>query len=150
MPVNVDPLEDFSFQVLWGGTRIGMLRVSPLKWSTSVVNHRDGSNPSYSPQKAPGLTDYEPITLEREIAHDDLDFQNWANEVITAGSGGSGYKRDVVIQLLDGQHNPVVSFSLKNCWPSAYQAVTELNADASGAAIERLTIEYESFQRNDS
>ena len=44
MPAIPEPLEDFSFLVDWGGTRIGMLRVSPLRWTTSVVSHREGSN----------------------------------------------------------------------------------------------------------
>ncbi len=147
---NTDPLEDFSFVVNWGGVRIGMTRVSPLKWSTSVVLHRDGANVANAPQKAPGLTAYDPITLEREIVRGDLDFQTWAQEVVGAGGGGSGYKRDVTITLLDGQHNVAVVFRLKNSWPSAYEAVTELNADTSHVAIERLTLEYDSFLRVDA
>jgi phage tail-like protein len=147
MAANTDPLEDFSFVVNWGGTRTGMMRVSPLRWSTSVVSHRDGSNPTSSPQKSPGLTAYEPITLEREIVRGDLDFQSWASEVVSAGSG---YRRDITITLLDGQRNVAVAFRLRNCWPSAYEAVSELNADTSHIAIERLTLEYESFSRSDS
>jgi phage tail-like protein len=147
MAVNTDPLEDFSFVVNWGGIRTGMMRVSPLRWSTSVVTHRDGSSPVTSPQKAPGLTAYDPITLEREIVRGDLDFQSWASEV--AAGGGSGFRRDVTITLLDGQRNVVIVFRLRNCWPSAYEAVSELNADTSHVAIERLTLEYESFQRSD-
>jgi phage tail-like protein len=146
MAANTDPLEDFSFVVNWGGTRAGMMRVSPLRWSTSVVSHRDGSNPTNSPQKAPGLTAYDPITLEREIVRGDLDFQSWASEVV----GGTVARRDITITLLDGQRNVAVVFKFKNCWPSAYEAVSELNADTSHIAIERLTLEYESFSRSDS
>ena len=61
-----DPLEECSFQVIWGGLRTGMLRVSPVKFTTSVAIHRDGSSPLLSSQKIPGLPTYEPITLERE------------------------------------------------------------------------------------
>ena len=147
MAVNTDPLEDFSFVVNWGGIRTGMMRVSPLRWSTSVVTHRDGSSLVTSPQKAPGLTAYDPITLEREIVRGDLDFQSWASEVVAGG--GSGFRRDVTITLLDGQHNVVIVFKLRNCWPSAYEAISELNADTSHVAIERLTLEYESFLRSD-
>jgi phage tail-like protein len=149
MAVNKDPLEDFSFVVDWGGSRTGMMRVGPLKWSTSVVSHRDGSNPLNSSQKAPGLTTYEPITLEREIVQGDLEFQAWADEVVSAGGGGGGYRRDIVIRVLDGQHNAAVTFKLRNCWPSVYEAISELNADASGVAVERLTLEYDSFVRSD-
>jgi phage tail-like protein len=146
MAANTDPLEDFSFVVNFGGTRIGMSRVSPLKWSTSVVSHRDGANPVSSPQKSPGLTAYDPIVLEREIVRGDLDFQSWAMEV----TNGTAAKRDITITLLDGQRNVAVVFRLKNCWPSTYEAVTELNADTSHVAIERLTLEYDSFLRVDS
>ena len=118
---NVDPLVEFSFQVDWGGTRTGMLRVSPVKLTTSVVIHRDGNNPEFSSQKMPGLTTYEPVTLEREIVPDDADFWMWTNQVLSEGGGGGGYKRDINIRPLDGQHNPVVVVSLRNCWPSAYK-----------------------------
>jgi phage tail-like protein len=142
---NLDPLEECSFQVDWGGSRIGMLRVSPVKLTTSVAVHRDGSNPTFSNQKMPGLTTYEPVTLEREIVPHDADFWWWMNQVLTEGGGGSGYKRDVTIRMLDGQHSPIVVVSLRNCWPSAYEALPELNAEGTGVAIERLTLEYESF-----
>jgi phage tail-like protein len=146
MAVTADPLEDFSFVVNWGGTRTGMMRVSPLRWSTSVVSHREGSNVASSPQKSPGLTAYDPITLEREIVRGDLDFQAWAGQVV---EGEGGFRRDVSITLLDGQRNVAVVFRLRNCWPSAYEAISELNADTSHVAMERLTLEYESFLRVD-
>ncbi len=149
MAGNIDPLEDFSFVVDWGGVRTGMTRVSPLRWSTTVVNHRDGSDPTHSPQKTPGLTAYDPIVLEREIVQGDLEFQAWASEVVDAAGGGSTYRRDIMIRLLDGQRNVAVAFRLRNCWPSAYEAITELNADTSHIAIERLTLEYDSFLRSD-
>ena len=146
MPTSLEPLEDFSFVVNWGGTRTGMMRVSPLRWSTTVVSYRDGSNPTNSPQKIPGLTAYEPIVLEREIAHGDLDFQTWATAVT---QGVAAARRDITITLLDAQRNPVIVFRVRNCWPSAYEAVSELNADTSHIAIERLTLEYDSFLRVD-
>jgi phage tail-like protein len=147
---NRDPLEDFSFAVNWGGTRTGMTRVSPLRWSTSVVSHLDVGNLTNSLIKVPRVTAYDPLTLEREIVRGDLDFQSWAAEVVAARGGGSGYRRDITIVLLDGHHNPIVTFRVKNCWPSAYEALSELNADSSHVAIERLTLEYEWFLRSDS
>jgi phage tail-like protein len=75
----------------------------------------------------------------------DSDFWLWANQVVNEGGGGSGYKRDVKIQLLDSLRTPVVSIGLRNCWPSSFEAIAGLNAEASGVAIERLTLEFESF-----
>lgn len=147
MPVNVDPLEDFSFEVAWGSAPVAVQRVSPLRWNTGVVDHRTGSALQNAPQKSPGLTTYEPITMERPIVVGDLTFQLWALEVV---SSGGAFRRDVTISLLDGQRNVVVVFQLKNCWPSSYEGVSELNADASGIAVERITLEYEGFTRVDA
>jgi phage tail-like protein len=146
MAGTAEPLEDFSFLVNWGGTRTGMLRVSPLRWSTSVVDHRSGSNVLNPTQKAPGLTAYQAITLEREIVPSDTEFQSWAGEVANAGST---FRRDITITLLDRQHNPAVVFQLRNCGPSAYEALSELNANTPGFALERLTLEYDWFVRTD-
>jgi phage tail-like protein len=147
MEANTDSLEGFSFLVNWGGTRTEMLRVSPLRWSTSVVDHRTGSYILISTQKAPGLPAYTPITVEREIVPGDMEFQTWAGEVASAASGD--FRRDVTITVLDGQGNAAVVFQLRNCWPSAYEAISELNANATGVPTEQLTLEYDWFVRTD-
>ena len=147
MEASPDSLEGFSFLVSWGGTRTGMLRVSPLRWSTSVVDHRSGSYLLNSTQKAPGLPAYTPITVEREIVSGDMEFQTWAGEVANAASGD--FRRDVTITVLDREGNPAVVFQLRNCWPSAYEAISELDAKATGIATEQLTLEYDWFVRTD-
>jgi phage tail-like protein len=147
MEANADSLEGFSFLVNWGGTRTGMLRVSPLRWSTSVVDHRSGSYLLNSTQKAPGLPAYTPITVEREIVPGDMEFQTWAGEV--ANAAGGDFRRDVIITVLDREGNPAVVFQLRNCWPSAYEAISELKANVTGVLTEQLTLEYDWFVRTD-
>ena len=147
MEANTDLLEGSSFLVNWGGARQEMLRVSPLRWSTSVVDQRSGSNILNATQKGPGLSAYGPITIEREIMSGDTEFQTWAGEV--ANAAGSPFRRDVIITVLDSQRNPAVVFQLRNCWPSAYEAISELNAKGTGVATEKLTLEYDWFIRTD-
>jgi phage tail-like protein len=147
METNADSLEGFSFLVSWGGTRTGMLRVSPLRWSTSVVDRRPGSYILNSTQKAPGSPAYTPITVEREIVSGDTEFQTWAGEVANAAAGD--FRRDVTITVLDREGKPAIVFQLRNCWPSAYEAISELNVNAPGIATERLTLEYDWFVRTD-
>jgi phage tail-like protein len=147
MEANADSLEGFSFLVSWGGTRTGMLRVSPLRWSTSVVDQRSGSNILDMAEKGPGPSVYEPITLEREILSGDTEFQTWAGEV--ANATGSPFRRDVIITVLDREGNPAVVFQLRNCWPSSYEAISELDANATGIVTEKLTLEYDWFIRTD-
>ena len=147
METDIDSLENFSFLVNWGGTRTQMLRVSPLRWSTSVVDHRSGSYILNLTQKAPGQPAYTPITVERAIVSGDMEFQAWAGEVANAAHGA--FRRDVTITVLDRQGNPAVVFQLRNCWPSSYEAISELNANATGVATEKLTLEYDWFIRTD-
>jgi phage tail-like protein len=147
METNADSLEGFSFLVNWGGTRTEMLRVSPLRWSTSVVDHPTGSYLLSATQKTPGLPSYTPITVEREIVMGDMEFQTWAGEV--ANAAGGDFRRDVTITVLDREGNPAVVFQLRNCWPSAYDAISELNVNAPEVLTERLTLEYDWFVRTD-
>jgi phage tail-like protein len=147
MEANTDSLEGFSFQVNWGGTRTEMLRVSPLRWSTTVVDQPSGSNILNLAQKGPGLPSYGPITIEREIVSGDTEFQTWAGEV--ANETGVAFRRDVIITVLDSERNPAVVFQLRNCWPCSYEAISELNANMTGIATEKLTLEYDWFIRTD-
>ena len=63
----------------------GVSKVSAVKRSTEVVEHREGGDPSGS-RKSPGRTKYEPITLERGVTHD-KEFERWANKVWNYGAG---------------------------------------------------------------
>src|SRR5438309_7320748 len=62
-----DPYKNFKFRVKWDGRYVaGISKVSMLKRTTEVVKHREGGDPSSS-RKSPGRTEYEAVTLEREI-----------------------------------------------------------------------------------
>ena len=65
-----DPYKNFKFRVKWDGRYVaGVSKVSSLKRTTEVVEHRVGGDPSTS-HKSPGRTKYEAITLERGVTHD--------------------------------------------------------------------------------
>ena len=77
-PHRFDPYKNFKFRVKWDGREIaGVSRISALRRTTEVIEHREGGDPSTS-HRSPGRTSYEPITLERGITHDP-DFEAWAN-----------------------------------------------------------------------
>jgi phage tail-like protein len=50
-----------------------------------MVKHREGGDPSSS-HKSIGRTEYDPITLSREVTHDPA-FEDWANLVFLHGAG---------------------------------------------------------------
>ena len=75
-----DPYKNFKFRVKWDGKYVaGISKVSALKRTTEVVEHREGGDPS-SGRKSPGRTEFDAITLERGVTHD-LEFEQWANKV---------------------------------------------------------------------
>src|SRR3569833_4748530 len=81
-----DPYKNFKFRVKWDGRYVaGVSKVSALKRSTEVVEHREGGDPS-SARKSPGRTKYAALTLERGVTHD-TEFEKWANKVWNYGSG---------------------------------------------------------------
>src|SRR6201993_5014614 len=81
-----DPYKNFKFRLKWDGKYVtGISKMSALKRSTEVVEHREGGDPSSS-RKSPGRTKYEAITLERGVTHD-KEFEQWANKVWNFGSG---------------------------------------------------------------
>src|SRR3954447_26756218 len=80
-----DPYKNFKFRLKWDGRYVaGVSRCSALRRTTEVVRHRDGGDPRSS-RKSPGRNEYEPITLERGVTHDQ-EFEMWANKVWNWGS----------------------------------------------------------------
>src|SRR5262245_17697774 len=81
-----DPYKNFKFRVKWDGRYVaGVSKVTALKRTTEVIEHREGGDPS-SARKSPGKTKYEPVTLERGVTHD-REFEKWINKVWALGAG---------------------------------------------------------------
>ena len=83
-PSRFDPYKDFKFRVKWDGQYVaGVSRISALRRTTEVVEHREASAPSTS-RKSPGLTRFDAIILERGVTQDTA-FEAWANKVWKLG-----------------------------------------------------------------
>src|SRR3977135_2138681 len=81
-----DPYKNFKFRVKWDGLYVaGVSKVGTLKRTTEVVKHREGGDPSSS-RKSPGRTEYEAITLERGVTHEQ-EVEQWGNKVWDFGAG---------------------------------------------------------------
>ena len=154
--VNVhrfDPYKNFKFRVKWDGRYVaGVSKVSALKRSTELVEHREGGNPSTS-NKSPGRTKYEAITLERGVTHD-TEFEKWANKVWNFGSGlGSetslkDFRKDITIDVYNEAGQLVLAYNVYRCWVSEYQALPDLDANANAVAIQTVKLENEGWERD--
>lgn len=152
-PSRFDPYKNLKFRVKWDGRYVaGVSRVSALRRTTEVVEHREGGDPS-TVRRSPGQTRYEPIILERGVTHD-LEFEQWANKVWNLGSGlGSevslaDFRKDVIIELYNEAGQLVIAYKVYRCWPSEYQALPDLDAGANAVAIQALTLQHEGWERD--
>ena len=150
---RLDPYKNFKFRVKWDGRYVaGVSKVSVLKRTTEVVEHRAGGDPSTS-HKSPGRTKYEAITLERGVTHDTA-FEDWANKVWAYGAKPGGemsladFRKDIIIELLNEAGQVVLVYNIYRCWVSEYQALPDLDANANVIAIARLKLENEGWDRD--
>ncbi|AWI80699.1 MAG: phage tail protein [Betaproteobacteria bacterium HGW-Betaproteobacteria-13] len=148
-----DPYKNFKFRVKWDGRYVaGISKVSALKRSTEVVEHREGGDPS-SARKSPGRSKFEAITLERGVTHD-KDFEQWANKVWNLGSGlGSevslkDFRKDLIIEVYNEAGQLALAYKVFRCWVSEYQALPDLDANANAVAIQQIKLENEGWERD--
>lgn len=148
-----DPYKNFKFRVKWDGRYVaGISKVSALKRSTEVVEHREGGDPSTS-RKSPGRTKFEAITLERGVTHD-TEFEKWANKVWNFGSGLGAevslkdFRKDLIIDVYNESGQLVLSYKAFRAWVSEFQAFSDCDANANAVAIQTLKLENEGWERD--
>jgi phage tail-like protein len=150
-----DPYKNFKFRVFWEGSNApvaGVSKVSALKRSTEVVEHREGGDPS-SGRKSPGRTKYEPVTLERGVTHD-TEFEKWANKVWNYGSGLGAevslkdFRRNILIEMYNEAGQLALRYKVYRCWVSEFQALPDLDANANAVAIQSIKLENEGWERD--
>ncbi len=148
-----DPYKNFKFRVKWDGRYVaGVSKVSSLKRTTEVIEHREGGDPS-TVRKSPGRTKYEPITLERGVTHD-IDFEQWANKVWNFGAGAGAevsladFRKDVILDVFNEAGQKVISYQLFRCWVSEFQSLSDLDANANAVAIQHIKLENEGWERD--
>jgi phage tail-like protein len=154
-PTRIDPYKNFKFRLVWDdegtlGPIAGISKVSGLKRTTEVVSHRDGGDLS-TKRHSPGVSSFEPITIERGITHDPA-FENWATKTYsTAGDGGMSlahFRKDLIIELYNLQGTKVRAWNVFRAWVSEFIAVPELDANANAVAFETIVLQNEGFARD--
>lgn len=154
-PSRLDPYKNFKFRVKWDGQYVfGCSKMSALKRSTEVVEHRSGGDPSTS-HKSPGRNKFEAITLERGVTQD-LAFHDWAGRVWNFGAAlGSevslaNFRKNIYVEVYNEAGQLVIAHKVYRCWVSEYQAHADLDANANAILIEHIKIENEGHERDTS
>jgi phage tail-like protein len=152
-PTRLDPYKNFKFRLKWDRKYVAAVsKVSTLKRTTEVVEHRSGGDPSTA-HKSPGRNKYEAITLERGLTQD-KDFHDWAGLVWNFGASlGSevslaNLRKDIYLEFYNEAGQLVLAYKIYRCWVSEYQAMPDLDANANAIAIEHIKLENEGWERD--
>lgn len=132
------PLPVFHFQVEWGGQRIGFSEVSGLTFETQAIEYREGHEVQYHVRKMPGQPKFGNITMKRGMVIGDADFKLWYEQI----SLNLAPRRDIIIKLLNEQHAPVVTWTVRRAFPVKMEG-PGLKATGNEVAIESLEIAHE-------
>ena len=147
-----DPYRTFKFRVVIDGKPVaGLRKMTALKKSTEMTGWRSGGDPSHE-RKLPGGTKYEAVTLEQGLTHDPV-FEDWANLVNNFEGDGAmslkNFRKDVVIDVLNLQGQPAISYRLMGAWVSEYQALPDFDAGTTNTVgIQTIKLEHEGWERD--
>ena len=140
----------YALRVAWDGQVVkGVTRVRGLAQLTELMNVHQGGDPASS-QVIVGKTKFEPVTLERAVTPHDDAFETWADAIRASGPGGGTPppRKDVRIELHDGERRQTIAWLLKGALPVKFQA-PDFNTAGNDVAMEELTLAYESLARED-
>lgn len=135
------PLPVFSFNVEWGGQRVGFSEVSGLTQENQAIEYRDGSFPEYSAIKMPGIRKFSNLTLKRGIVKSDNDFAKWLSTVKL----NKVERRDIIVSLLNEERQPVMVWKIQNAFPVKVEG-PGLKATGNEVAIESIEIAHEGLE----
>lgn len=156
-PVNThryDPYRTFKFQVIIDGKSVaGLNKMGALKKTTEQVKWRSAGDPSHQ-RIIPGGTSFSSVNLEQGLTHDPI-FEDWANLVNNiqgdAAVSLKGYRKDIVINVLNLSGQVALSYKLYRAWVSEYQALPALDSNSMNAVgIQTLTLQHEGWERDTS
>ena len=150
-----DPYKSYRFLVYFGTSTTavaGVSKVGGLKRSSDPIEYKEGGNAIIL--KGLGRTKYDAITLERGVTHDS-DFQDWANaaQVLDKGAPKQSLKnlrREISIELLNEEGQPVHKYIVHRCWVSEFQALPDLDAGGNAVALEHIKLENEGWEKDAS
>jgi phage tail-like protein len=133
------PMPAFSFQVTWGTQQnIAFQEVTGLDTETQAIEYRHSNSKAYSVMKMPGIAKFGSVTMKKGIFVNDNAFWDWYKQITM-----NTIKRiTVVVQLLDQNSKPMMSWTLNNAWPTKISG-PQLKSDGNDVAIQTIEIAHE-------
>ena len=141
MASHPDPLEGSNFLVDFAGTDDASFSHVDLPVALlDEVAYRSGDDKSNEARKQPGLASYSHLVLSRGLTTN-LDLWNWWE---AARNGDPTVDRNVVVRLLDGTGQLVLTWKFRNAFPAVYR-LSPLDAAASDLVVETVELAFDSM-----
>jgi len=133
------PIPKFHFKVTIGDKgEVAFQEASGLDAQYDIMEYRAGNSMEFSTVKMTGLSKSTDVTLKKGMFKDDTALFDYFAEVKM-----NTIKRETVtIQLLDEEHSPMFTWTLKNALPMQITG-PDLNAQSSEVAVETLVLAHE-------
>jgi phage tail-like protein len=133
------PIPAFHFKVTIGSIgEVAFQEVSGLDTEYDVIEYRAGNSVDFSVVKMTGLKKTSDITLKKGMFAGDTQLFDYFSKV----KMNTISHETVTIQLLDEEHKPLFTWTLKNAFPKKVTGAS-LNAKNSEAAMEELVLAHE-------
>src|SRR5215467_3233811 len=139
------PLPRFHFQVDWGGKKISFTEVTGLVTEREKIEYRHSDSKDFHKIAMPGLQKTTNVVLKRGRFENDIDFHSWFDEV---AADRATTRRDVIIRLLNEQHQPVAAWKASRCFLVKVTA-PDLKSDANEIAVESVEVAHEGLTHID-
>lgn len=141
MAAHPDPLEGSNFIVDFAGTDDASFSHVDLPVALlDEVAYRSGDDRANEPRKQPGLASYSHLVLSRGLTTN-LDLWNWWE---AARNADPAVDRTVVVKLLDGTGQLVLTWKFRNAFPAVYR-LSPLDAASSDLVIETVELAFDSM-----
>lgn len=139
------PVPKFHFKVTFGDAGdIVFQEVSGLDTEYDVMEYRAGNSVNFSTVKMPGLRKDSDVSLKKGIFKAGTALSDYFNEIRM----NTIARQTVTIQLLDGEHSPMFTWTLKNAFPTTISG-TDPGAQNGEVAVEEIVLAHEglSFEK---
>lgn len=139
-PSTVWPLPKFSFHVNFGPGKSAIFQEACglADGDAPAIESQPGNRPAHQTAKMPGIKKVGNVTLKKGACSRENSFWTWYSQIkmnaITRGN--------VIIQLLDEQGAPAMTWTLTNAWPTKITG-TDLKSDGNEVAVECVELAHE-------
>ena len=109
-----------------------------MEVEVDTIEYRDGASPEYQVVKMPGRPKYANIILKRGVWTGDNEFFDWWNSIQL----NRVERRDMVIALLNENHEPVMIWKVRNAFPVKV-SWNPLRSVGNEILLEQLEVAHE-------